>query len=276
MSNNVPHVQSYVSIDKLIAVLTKYVFNDGLQVALPTDLNGILHQLSKLNTCQAISTDIFLHNDFPNDLHNGLNNGLHGLHNGVHNDLHDDSHIDLHNVLRNDLNNDLPCSNAIITNIPNNSPNDVLQLAELTNKPGLKIGCLNIRGLLNKIDEIRIMLKNCQFDLMCLCETFLDNNVADYEFKIERYAVALRNRDKRGGGVLMYIKDSINYSEITNLTGSSVESIWINIKNDKKSLAIGMMYRPPSSNVAYFNAILDQVDQIYTNHDNVILLGDLN
>ena len=36
------------------------------------------------------------------------------------------------------------------------------------------------------------------------------------------------------------------------------------------------MYRPPSSNVAYFNAILDQVDQIYTDHDNVILLGDLN
>ena len=67
-----------------------------------------------------------------------------------------------------------------------------------------------------------------------------------------------------------------HYSEIINLTGSSVESIWINIKNDKKSLAIGMMYRHPSSNVAYFNAILDQVDQIYTNHDNVILLGDLN
>ena len=34
--------------------------------------------------------------------------------------------------------------------------------------------------------------------------------------------------------------------------------------------------RPPSSNVAYFNAILDQVDQIYTDHGNVILLGDLN
>ena len=76
--------------------------------------------------------------------------------------------------------------------------------------------------------------------------------------------------------MLMYKKESINYSEITNLTGSSVESIWINIKNNKKSLAIGIMYRPPSSNVAYFNALLDQVDQIYTDHDNVILLGDLN
>ena len=137
------------------------------------------------------------------------------IHDGLHirlasallnNDLHDDSHIDLHNVLRNDLNNDLPFSNAIITNSPNNSPKDLLQLSELTKKPGLKIGCPNIRGLLSKIYKIRIMLKNCQFDLMCLCETCLDNNVADYEFKIERYAVALRNRDKRGGGVLMYIK----------------------------------------------------------------------
>ena len=76
--------------------------------------------------------------------------------------------------------------------------------------------------------------------------------------------------------MLMYIKESINYSEITNLTGSSVECIWIKIKNCKKSLAIEIMYRPPSSNVAYSNVILDQVDQIYADHGNVILLGDLN
>ena len=62
------------------------------------------------------------------------------------------------------------------------SDNDVtIDLDSLTKsimKPGLKIGCLNIRGLLGKKDELSTILKKCQFDVMCVCETFIDYNVA--------------------------------------------------------------------------------------------------
>ena len=37
------------------------------------------------------------------------------------------------------------------------------------------------------------------------------------------------------------------------------------------------MHRPPSSNVEYFNDMLDQLDHIYhSNNDEVISVGDLN
>ena len=36
------------------------------------------------------------------------------------------------------------------------------------------------------------------------------------------------------------------------------------------------MYRPPSANVEYFTNMLDLLDQINSNNNNVILLGDLN
>ena len=36
------------------------------------------------------------------------------------------------------------------------------------------------------------------------------------------------------------------------------------------------MYIPPSANVEYFTSMLDLLDQIYSNNNNVILLGDLN
>ena len=156
------------------------------------------------------------------------------------------------------------------------SDNDVtIDLDSLTKsimKPGLKIGCLNIRGLLGKIDELRTILKKCQFDLMCVCETFIDYNVAPDEIIIQGYSVELRNRNRHGGGVLIYVKDGIKYTKITDLTSTLVESTWINIKQ----LAVGVMYRPPSSNVEYFTNMLDQLDHIYSKYDNVILLGDLN
>ena len=51
-----------------------------------------------------------------------------------------------------------------------------------TRHTGLKIGCLSIRGLLNKIDELRTIVTECNFDIMGICETFLDDNVADKRF----------------------------------------------------------------------------------------------
>ena len=40
----------------------------------------------------------------------------------------------------------------------------------------------------------------------------------------------------------------MQYTEITNIAGSEVEGVWTNIHCDKQHLALGVMYRPPSSN----------------------------
>ena len=139
-----------------------------------------------------------------------------------------------------------------------------------------KIGCLNIRGLLNKIDEMRTIVTECNFDIMGICETFLDDNVADNEICIEGYTTVKKNRNRHGGGVMLYIKEGIQYNEITNLAGSEVESVWANIQCDKQQLALGIMYRPPSSNHAYLKSMLDQIDNVYSYNENVMLMGDLN
>ena len=85
---------------------------------------------------------------------------------------------------------------------------------------GFRIGCLNISGLLNKIDEMKVILQACKFDVMGVCETFIDDNIADHEITIEGYNVVKKNRTRHGGGVLLYIKDSVRYTVITKLAGS--------------------------------------------------------
>ena len=79
----------------------------------------------------------------------------------------------------------------------------------------------------------------------------------------------LKNRNRHGGGVLLYVKRGIRYTEINDTTSPQVESIWIKLAQKKESLALGIIYRPPSSKVDYFNDIIDQIDQIYSGADKV-------
>ena len=189
----------------------------------------------------------------------------------------DDSSI-LHNegIGQYDISNNPTADDSSILHDEVNGQHDLTSLSNMISKPGLKIGCLNIRGLLGKIDEIRAILNSCQFDIFCLCETFIDMNVGNDEIDIDGYSIEMCNRNRHGGGVLMYVKDGIKYTNITNMTSSSVESTWINIKHTGESLAVGVMYRPPLANAEYFSNMLDQLDHVHSEYDNVILLGDLN
>ena len=101
-------------------------------------------------------------------------------------------------------------------------------------------------------------------------------NVGNDEIDIDGYSIEMCNRNRHGGGVLLYVKDGIKYTKITSMTSSSVESTWINIKHADESLAVGVMYRSTSANAEYFSNMLDQLDRVHSVYDNVILLGDLN
>ena len=69
---------------------------------------------------------------------------------------------------------------------------------ELEQTQGIKIGCLNIIGLLSKLDELKLILEECHFDIIGVCETFIDSNVGIMKLvltgtallrKIETYTV---------------------------------------------------------------------------------------
>ena len=106
---------------------------------------------------------------------------------------------------------------------------------ELAQTQGLKICCLNIRGVLSIIDELKMILDECKFDIMGVCETFIDSNVADNEISIDGYSIGKKNRNRHGGGVLMYVKDGIDYSEIIELASEQVESVWIKLMYKKET-----------------------------------------
>ena len=55
------------------------------------------------------------------------------------------------------------------------------------------------------------------------------------------------SEERRGGGVILYIKESIQaYEIILKIEADSVEAIWCNIVTRNSTLTIGVVYRSPN------------------------------
>ena len=146
---------------------------------------------------------------------------------------------------------------------------------------GLKVAHLNIRSLFNKFEEIKHILCKSQLDILCLTETWLDNTITDNELYINGYKIERRDRNRTGGGVMMYIKEHLNYNlrKDISIIQPNIENIWIQIdwkKKSKSPFLISCIYRPPSSNVEYYNGILDMIEKASFEDKHIFILGDLN
>ena len=140
---------------------------------------------------------------------------------------------------------------------------------------GLKLGCLNIRSLCSKIDQLQLFVQSHNFDVLGVNETWLDESVSESEIEIAGYSVVRKDRNRNGGGVCFYVKDSLNFHDRKDI-GNGIESIWITVKQQDKLVIIGTIYRPPSANSVYYDDMLSEIQRAHDICSNVIVMGDLN
>ena len=83
--------------------------------------------------------------------------------------------------------------------------------------------------------------------------------------------------DRPGGGVAVYVRDTLTCRRRPDLEIRGLEAAWVEIKTKSKKAPIAGIYRPPNSNAQYFNHINESIDRAYnTNIPDVIILGDFN
>jgi hypothetical protein len=69
-----------------------------------------------------------------------------------------------------------------------------------------------------------------------------------------RYDIIRKDRNRYGGGVVLYVRDNIPFSERKDLISKDVEMVCIEINMPyKKSLLINAWYRPPNSDINFFD-----------------------
>ena len=127
------------------------------------------------------------------------------------------------------------------------------------NNNGLKIAHLNVRSILPKIEQMRIMVEQSNVDILAISEIWLDSNIFDFEIDIPKYDLLRRDRNRHGGGVALYIRNDLEFKPRSDINeGSNVECVWAEvIPKHVSPILVCSIYRPPSADAAYLNNITD-------------------
>jgi exonuclease III len=139
----------------------------------------------------------------------------------------------------------------------------------------LKAAHVNARSLVPKLEDIKHFLTEANIDILAVSETWLNSNISNSDIDINGFNLVRRDRDGRGGGVCILVNNSIRYCPVN--TSPVIEQVWITIKLQKLTIAVGAIYRPPTINYKLF---CDELETTYTllssTHDKIICFGDLN
>ena len=94
---------------------------------------------------------------------------------------------------------------------------------------------------------------------------------------IHNYDLIRADRSRTGGGVCLYIRNTINYFERKYLNRDNLEAVCIEVnKPSSASFIVGTIYRPPGASVDSFANIEQLIKLIDDENKEFYMLGDLN
>ena len=106
----------------------------------------------------------------------------------------------------------------------------------------------NVRSLLPKVDEVRVICSVRKPDLICITETWLDSSVESSLVHMPGYSLCRNDRkDRRGGGTAVYIRSEIVFADLSNVTADfsklGVEISMVHLPRHRTLIIL--MYIPP-------------------------------
>ena len=158
---------------------------------------------------------------------------------------------------------------------PPSPHNDGSDLAVSPNPCKLSLLYSNCRSLVPKLDNLRVQANSLNPCIIALTETWLDGNISDNELCIPGYSVIRCDRNRHGGGVLLYIRSDLPI--ILTSPHHSLELLLVDIRLRQGNMLIGLFYRPPSAPVSIIDDLDTALSDIHpTRLRSTVLLGDFN
>lgn len=87
---------------------------------------------------------------------------------------------------------------------------------------------LNARSVMNKKLDIQALLVEERLDVLAVTETFLGDEILDSELLGGDYTIFRRDRNRHGGGVMLYVKNSISAIRRRDLE-TNCEVLWVEL-----------------------------------------------
>ena len=140
-----------------------------------------------------------------------------------------------------------------------------------------KDGQKNINGLRSHLDELKLMINDLGIHILALNETKLDPGYPKELTDVSGFQQERLDRTCHGGGVSIYIRDSIKYKLRSDVPTDDLEMICIEVEPPKsKSFLVLAWYRPPSDPVGTFDKLEKVLSFLDKEGKEIILLGDTN
>lgn len=147
----------------------------------------------------------------------------------------------------------------------------------------------NVRSLCNKMDEVEHRVVSSNPDIVAFTETWLDFDTPDSSISLCGYNIARKDRNKHGGGIIVYVSVSLKF-EIMNfcdvITSYSCESEILTLVFPTRKIILIVIYHPfwkdALRNESAISCITDIIERIYTlpafcpQSTKVIVCGDFN
>ena len=145
----------------------------------------------------------------------------------------------------------------------------------------LKCMYANMRSVMNnnKREEINLLLIENKIDILGITESWTHEGIEDGELQFSGYTMFRRDRAKsekeKGGGVLLYVRESLGAVREMEDVGYKCESVWVKIlDNVKNEIYVGLFYKSPNSRGEEVEAMFEQI-KAYSKNQTVII-GDFN
>ena len=106
---------------------------------------------------------------------------------------------------------------------------------------GYKCVCLNARSIVNKKNELNIMVEDIDPHIIGLTESWANTDITDAELGLTGYVMFRRDRIGRmRRKVILYVKESIQADEIKLESEADYdEAVWCKIVSGNSKLTIG-------------------------------------
>ena len=147
---------------------------------------------------------------------------------------------------------------------------------------GLHVCNLNIRHILPKIDEIRlILLSTGSPDIFGICESFLGTQHPDSLITVDGYSFFRKDRSetqqKSGGGLVLYFRQSLNVKRRYDLENSNIETLWVQIcLSNCKPFLLCTVYRPPNACSDWIDLFENELSIAQATGLEFLVMGDFN
>ena len=132
----------------------------------------------------------------------------------------------------------------------------------------------------DKLDQLHEVSKMMNISVLICTETKLDNSIPNNIIKLSGFHDPIRHdRDRHGGGCLVYVAESLNFKVQTTIQSDKYEHISVDVKVGSQVISINCLYRPPiyNNHIDFLNEAEIILNNLSNHKANIkIIASDLN